>query len=176
MEDKEGLDRAYQQGDAYTRNTTMFVAGSHTARDWYDDVTKIPFWGDVKKSERYQQADKMLKANPQIRTIVGHSLGGAVSHELARANPGLKTVTYGAPSVSWGTAGGEGRYRNAYDPVSMFDRGSTRLRQPHPFSHFALTHDYHNSEKTSAQRGSDATGGEVEGKTANPDGSVSITE
>ena len=71
----------------------MYVAGSHTARDWYDDVTKIPFWGNVKNSERYQQADRMLTANPQIRTIVGHSLGGSVSHELQRAHPGLKTVT-----------------------------------------------------------------------------------
>ncbi len=100
LEDKVGLDRAYQQGDSYTRNSTMYVAGSHTARDWYDDVTKIPFWGDVKNSERYQQADKMLTANPQVRTIVGHSLGGAVSHELQRAHPGLKSVTYGTPSVS----------------------------------------------------------------------------
>ena len=103
-------------------------------------------------------------------------------------------MTYGSPSISWGTAGGENRYRNAYDPVSMFDRGATRLRQPHPLSHGALTHDYHNSEKVSAQRGPGGTGDarsdsradhepsldfgreEVEGKTENPDGSVSITE
>jgi hypothetical protein len=167
LEDRVGLDRAYQQGDSYTRNSTLFIAGSHTARDWYDDVTKIPFWGDVKKSHRYQQADKMLTANPQVRTVTGHSLGGAVAHELQRAHPELRTVTYGAPSVSWGTAGGEGRYRNSWDPVSMFDRGATRLRQPRPLSHGALTHDYHNSDKVS---------GEDDPKAANPDGSVSITE
>ncbi len=90
-----------------------------------------------------------------------------MAHQLQRDHPGLKTVTYGAPSISWGTAGGENRYRNAYDPVSMFDRGATRLRQPHPPSHGALTHDYHNSEKVSGQSGP---------KAANPDGSVSITE
>ncbi len=118
----------------------------------------------------------MLTANPQIRTIVGHSLGGSVSHELQRAHPGLKTVTYGAPSISWGTAGGDNRYRNAYAPVSMFDRGATRLRQPHPFSHGSFTHDYHNSEKTSAQPGTDQGVDGTEGKTANPDGSVSISE
>ena len=175
LEDREGLERAYQQGDSYVRHSSMFVAGSHTARDWYDDVTKIPFWGDVKKSERYKQADKMLTANPQVRTVIGHSLGGAVAHELQRAHPGLKSVTYGAPSISWGTAGGENRYRNAYDPVSMFDRGATRLKQPHVFSHGSLTHDYHNSDKTSAQP--DQSGEEgTEGKTANPDSSVSITE
>ncbi len=165
LEDRVGLDRAYQQGDSYTRNSTLYIAGSHTARDWYDDVTKIPFWGDVKKSHRYQQADKMLAANKQVTTVTGHSLGGAVAHELQRTHPELRTVTYGAPSMSWGT-GGE-RYRNAWDPVSMFDRGATRLEQPHPLSHGALTHDYHNSEKVS---------GEDSEKAANPDGSVSITE
>ncbi len=166
LEDREGLDRAYQQGGGYTRNSTMFIAGSHTARDWYDDVAKIPFYGDVKDSKRYQQADKMLKANPQVNIVVGHSLGGAVAHELQRAHPGLKSVTYGSPSLSWGRTGGENRFRNSYDPVSMFDRGATRLRQSHPFSHGSFTHDYHNSEKISGS----------EGKTANPDDSVSISE
>ena len=163
-----GLDRAYEQGDSYTRGDTMFVAGSHTARDWYDDVTKIPFWGSVRDSERYQQADKMLKANPQIRTIVGHSLGGSVAHELQSAHPGLKTVTYGSPAISWGTAGGEGRFRNAWDPVSMFDRGAVQLEHPTPTSTLSFTHDYHNTTKTSGVDGGVAQ--------ENPDGSVSISE
>jgi hypothetical protein len=160
-----GLDRAYEQGDSYTRNDTMFVAGSHTVRDFYDDVRNIPAWGDVKNSERYQQAAKMLKASPQISTIVGHSLGGAVAHELQKDHK-LKTVTYGSPSVSWGTVGGEGRYRNAWDPVSAFDRGAVQLRHNNPLSYGSLTHDYHNSSNTS---------GSGLGQ-ANPDGSVSITE
>jgi hypothetical protein len=144
----------------------MYVAGSHTARDFYDDVTKIPFWGSVKSSERYQQAAKMLKANPQVRTVVGHSLGGSVAHELQQDNPTLKTMTYGSPSVSWGKAGGEGRLRNAWDPVSVFDRGAVQLRHPNPLGHASFTHDYHNSERVSEQAGTQA----------NPDGSVSISE
>ena len=84
LEDREGLQRAYQQGDSYTRGDTMYVAGSHTARDWYDNFTKIPFWGDLRGSHRYKQADRMLNANPQVHNIVGHSLGGAVVHELQK--------------------------------------------------------------------------------------------
>jgi len=84
LEDREGLQRAYQQGDSYTRGDTMYVAGSHTARDWYDNFTKIPFWGDLRGSHRYKQADKMLNANPQVRNLAGHSLGGAVVHELQK--------------------------------------------------------------------------------------------
>ena len=145
----------------------MYVAGSHTARDWYDDVTKIPFWGDVRKSERYQQADKMLTANPQIHTIVGHSLGGSVAHELAVAHPGLRTVTYGAPSLSW-RSGGE-RYRKAWDPVSAFDRGAVQGSHPNPIAYPpSFTHDYHNTTNTSSKDG--GLGQE------NPDCSVSITE
>ena len=176
LEDKEGLDRAYGQGAAYTRNSTMYIAGSHTARDWYDDFTKVPFWGDVRNSERYQEADRALKANPQIRTIVGHSLGGAVAHQLQTDHPELKTVTYGAPSISWGTKGGENRFRNAWDPVSMFDRGAVQRHHPNPLHYAGLTHDFHNSPNVSAQPSADPKKADVEGKEANPDGSVSISE
>ena len=42
--DAEGMDRAYQQGDVYGEDEKMFVAGSHTPTDWFDDLTKIPQW------------------------------------------------------------------------------------------------------------------------------------
>ena len=84
LEDREGIQRAYNQGDSYIRGDTLYVAGSHTATDWYDDVTKVPFWGDLRNAYRYKQADKMLKANPQVHNVVGHSLGGSVVHELQK--------------------------------------------------------------------------------------------
>ena len=88
LEDREGLQRAYNQGDSYTRGDTLYVAGSHTATDWYDNFTKIPFWGDLRGGHRYQQADKMLDANPQVKNVVGHSLGGSVVHELQKTTRG----------------------------------------------------------------------------------------
>ena len=42
--DAEGMDRAYAQGDVYGEGNKMYVAGSHTGRDWFDDVTKIVQW------------------------------------------------------------------------------------------------------------------------------------
>ena len=45
--DAQGLERAYQHSDYYIHGNTMYIAGSHTAKDWYDDVTKIPVWGDL---------------------------------------------------------------------------------------------------------------------------------
>ena len=62
-----------------------------------------------------------MSANPNVRRIVGHSLGGAVSLELGKQRPDLKTRTYGAPVVSM--TGGE-RYRSAGDPVSASDWGA----------------------------------------------------
>jgi hypothetical protein len=167
LEDREGIQRAYNQGDSYARGDTLYVAGSHTATDWYDDFTKVPFWGDVRESHRYKQADKMLSANPQVHNIVGHSLGGSVVHELQRNHPGLRSVTYGAPSVSMPGKGGE-RYRNRYDPFSFFDRSAIQQVHPNPFQHISLTHDYHNFENVTSTDGS--LGHE------NPDKTVSITE
>ena len=82
FDDSEGLSKAYDQGDAHVIGQTLYIAGSHTARDWWDDVTKIPAWGDVRNSERYQRALEVLKQNPQVNRVIGHSLGGAVALEL----------------------------------------------------------------------------------------------
>ena len=64
--DSEGLQRAYKQGDYYVHGRTMFIAGSHTARDWFDDFTKVPAWGDLKNSERYQKHWKNSKTKDRL--------------------------------------------------------------------------------------------------------------
>ena len=56
----------------------LALAGSQTKRDWYDNVTKIPFYGDLKNSQRYKQLDKALEINPNVKNLVGHSLAGSV--------------------------------------------------------------------------------------------------
>ena len=183
--DAEGLARAYAQGDAYTHGTTTYIAGSHTARDWFDDFTKIPFWGDSHKIYRMQMAQKALAANPQTTRVVGHSLGGAVALQAQKDNPKLASRTYGAPvwdpfgtdntergygvfDKAQGKPGGVERYRSFGDPVSFFD-GSAKSSMPGKEAlSFSGPHAYqglaaqHMSEGTAAQ--------------ANADGSVSITE
>ncbi len=122
--DAEGMERAYAQGDVYGEGDKMYVAGSHTARDWFDDVTKIPQWqnvptgiipfvdfmnstigrsvfgtGDLRNSERYQRAKAYLVAHPEVTFIDGHSLGGSVVLQLQKDFPerSLTTFTQGAP-------------------------------------------------------------------------------
>ena len=146
--DSEGLKRAYEQGDYYTHGRTMFVAGSHTARDWFDDFSKVPAWGDLKGSHRYQKALEEFKNNRDIDTVVGHSLGGSVSLELQKNYPSRikKSRTYGAPVMDLLGSESENvdRYRNWLDPVSIFDRGAKKSIKWNLLDSGSLTHDYSN--------------------------------
>ncbi len=65
----------------------MFIAGSHIARDWFDDFTKVPAWGDLRESESYQKTLEDFKNQGQTDTVAGHSLGGSVSLELQKNYP-----------------------------------------------------------------------------------------
>jgi hypothetical protein len=63
-QDEKGLDEAYNDstapGVAYDSKThTMYIKGSQTKRDWWDDFTKVPF-GATQHAERYQQAEKAM--------------------------------------------------------------------------------------------------------------------
>ena len=146
--DSEGLRRAYNQGDYYVHGKTMFIAGSHTVRDWFDDVTKVPSWGDLRNSERYQKTQKVFEDQEQIDTVVGHSLGGSVSLELQKNYPDrkLKSRTYGAPVMDMLGSEAENvdRYRNWFDPVSIFDRGAKKSIKWNVLDSGSLTHDYSN--------------------------------
>ena len=122
--DAEGMDRAYAQGDTYIEDNKMFVAGSHTARDWWGDFTKNPQWqyvppglfdfvdlmhsepgeliygtGDLRQSERYKAGREALLSHDKVDLGEGHSLGGSVVLQLQKDFPDRlkKTVTYGAP-------------------------------------------------------------------------------
>ena len=82
--DAQGLERAYQHGDYYIHGNTMYIAGSHNLQDWYDDVTRTPVWGDLRNSARYKAAKVALMENPQVKTVIGHSLGVSVGLELQK--------------------------------------------------------------------------------------------
>jgi len=45
---------------------------------------KYHFGGDLTNSTRYKEAEAALKANPNIKRVIGHSLGGSVALELQK--------------------------------------------------------------------------------------------
>jgi hypothetical protein len=129
MKDRLGLDHAYGLQSGVTADGgTLYVAGTKSLRDMWGDL-KIPFW-PTSCSKRYQKADRVLDASPQIRRVVGHLLGGAVALELQRSHPqlNLASETYGAPIAS--LSGSGQRHRHWLDPVAIFDwRADTTLPQ-----------------------------------------------
>lgn len=128
--DEKGLDKAYSnpQNIHYDpENRTMYIAGSHTAQDWTDDFTLIP-WGGTKYSEREQAADQFYVRNhDKIDRVVGHSLGGAIALDLEEKY-NVPSVTYGAPvDDPFDRPHHTGRYAHPGDPVASLDSGAQRI-------------------------------------------------
>ena len=122
-----GLNKAYKSNTStHIDGDTMFIAGTKNIKDWYDDFTKLPF-GLTKHADRYIDAQKALKENPQIKNLVGHSLGSSVSDELRKQHPDKKLelkALYGSPFVDFGNKTHENRFRRRGDLISMFDSGA----------------------------------------------------
>ena len=172
--DAEGLEKAYSLGDYLIHGKTMYIAGSHTEKDWYDDVTKVPDWGDLRQSTRYQAVEKALKENPQVNRVIGHSLGGSVALQLEKDYPNqIKfSRTYGAPVLDawddyWKGNNPE-RYRHYGDPFSILDRSSHMSIKLEPPKSLSLTHDY------SEMAGKFTSAEDNPASTTNPDGTTSL--
>ena len=116
----EGLRKAYAAPDKYyLDNNKLFLAGAtgpqepkNFITDWAHNFGSIPIWGDTKKITRYKTAEKVIKDNPNINEIVGHSQSGSVALELQKQHPNkFKTVTYNAPVLDFGGDKHAERYR-----------------------------------------------------------------
>ena len=137
INDEDGLKKGYSnttdKGLYYhPYNRTLYIAGT---KDIPTDVLEdalIPFHM-VHHSIRYRTADHFLKYNAdKVDTVIGHSLGGAVSLKLNQDyRKRFKTRTYGAPvdSYNMNTDKNNLRFRSAGDPVSIFDRGAIAINK-----------------------------------------------
>ena len=171
--DTQGLDRAYENRNYYIHGNTLFIAGTNSWRDVFDDITKVPFYGDLKQSERYQQAEKALKENPQIKHVIGHSLGGSVALELEKNySKQIETSrTYGAPVLDLTEHEmnpAVARFRNMFDPVSIFDNAANVSVDFNPLESKTLTHSYANISNNFTSSEERPT------SSVNQDGSVSL--
>ena len=71
----------------------------------------------------------MLDVNPDVKNIVGHSLGGSVALKFQKKfkDRDYNVNTYGAPVASASPIPSN-RYRNKYGPVSQYDNGAIKLK------------------------------------------------
>ena len=56
---EEGLNLAYKNKLTYTYiiGDTLFIGGTQNSQDVYDDVRHVPWWGDMKQTQRYKDAE-----------------------------------------------------------------------------------------------------------------------
>ena len=146
--DREGLDKAYAlPGKVFVNGDTLYKVGTSYLQDVWDDL-KTPF-SQTSKAQRYSDAETMMAKNPQIKNMVGHSLGGSTVLELQRnhSDRTFKTNTYGAPVASLTKPDNQDnhRYRNWLDPVSAADKGATSTFKPSALFKGSLNaHSYDN--------------------------------
>ena len=124
---KLGLSKAYASNNStHIDGDTLFIAGTKTARDVFSDWIKIPL-GLTRYSTRYKEAEEVLKANPQVKNLIGHSYGSKVPTELLKTHPDKNLeikAMYGSPFVDFTGKKSDNRYRHKFDFVSLLDRGA----------------------------------------------------
>jgi hypothetical protein len=138
------MKKAYDSDDNYyIDNNKLYIAGTKNM----DDVLQWPLIAQYRTNESniYKNAEKVLIQNPQVDTLIGHSMGGSVILELEqrynKTRP-LTSITYNAPVFSpklnndyiTGLRERGLRFRNYFDPVSYFDNNARTSFRPPDFS------------------------------------------
>ena len=108
ISDEEGLKRAYDTKDGlYQHYNKLFIAGTKDFPVDHIDDLKLPFGDTLNKTTRGRTADAYFRSHREIDTVIGHSLGGALSLALEKKykkggnNPYgiVQSKTFGAPAV-----------------------------------------------------------------------------
>ena len=85
ISDEEGLKRAYDTKDGlYQHNYKLFIAGTKDFPTDRTDDLKLPFDDTLNNTKRGRDADAYYRSHHEIDTVIGHSLGGAVSLSLEK--------------------------------------------------------------------------------------------
>jgi len=159
IDDAIGLQRAYaSENGEYVYGNTLYSSGSvaptpynifsrpwAVARDWLGDDPRLFFGsGAIRSTAKYNDQLRVLRANPQIRRIVGHSLSARTSLQIDDDFKGKYDVTaYSTPIISPHIAilndkADPRRIRGTFDPVAMFDGNASKTIPTTTFN----THSY----------------------------------
>ena len=144
VEDRRGLYNAYDSPSGlYKTGHTLYILGTggkdaSINRDIMDGLLLLST-RNAHHTEKYHDAMKELKKSPEIKRIVGHSLGSAVVKKI-NEEQGNKYVsaTYATPTIKWKRKGKQNPkrldYRNPTDIVSFLDgyAVTSDLKEPNP--------------------------------------------
>ena len=98
----QGIKMAYDRDNKiFVKDNKMYIGGTTSANDWKQNFTMLKT-GQIRQMDRYKEARRVLLQNPQVDTLLGHSMGGSVALELNKEfkDKNFKTRTYDAPVVS----------------------------------------------------------------------------
>ena len=146
LSDSEGLSKAYSSPNAiYIDGNKAYVAGTRSAGEAFRDWGKIATWNTT-HIERYGQLTEALKNNPQVDTIIGHSLGSSAVAELQRqTNNKYMARYYGAPFLNLNPFSGPDprnqTFRHPGDIFSALDHNANTIR-PNNFHGWWWAHAY----------------------------------
>ena len=105
------------------------IPDDFSLNDAVDDL-KIPEF-KTRDIERYRDAKKFLEAHPDVKQLIGHSMGSSVALQLnADFRNRFETRTYAAPVFhllpgSDSSDPNDERFRTFGDPVAMFDNAAS---------------------------------------------------
>lgn len=162
--DAEGLRRAYNNPNRlYKHGEKLYIAGTTWTDDkmdvskppWYTTVLKDMFPGKIPDNfslndaiddlkipefktrdiQRYKDANNFLKQNPDVKQLIGHSMGGSVALQLNKDyNNKFETRTYSAPvfdiTPNHDNESDNERFRTFGDPVAFFVNGAKTFVKP----------------------------------------------
>ena len=132
ISDSDGLTKAYDATNAiYVDGNKMYVAGTRSFGEALRDWWKIPA-GKTTEIERYGQLTEALKNNPQVDTIIGHSLGSSALAELQKQTDNKYLARYyGAPFWNINPFDAPDprnqTFRHPGDPISAFDHNAVDI-------------------------------------------------
>ena len=135
LPDVSGIERAYNTvSKNYVFGNTLYIAGTSSWYDVFCDLM-IPLHL-LGCTERYQISEDIINNNSNITRVVGHSLGGAITHNLIRDYPSLQEgIALGSPNILTNSYGNRLKYfRHTGDPVSICNIQSSNLEEDVEFT------------------------------------------